>query len=206
MKRLKHISLISAILLALLIRCDKNDDSEIKHDPPPSIFGWLDTLTVEVDDTLVIDYIHVSPSDKVTFEWFLDNVSVSDSLVFKYVFTEIGEYNLRFEVTRFDSINRREANIIVFKTVRLVCDESGWKIEGEDGKANYSSSSWRIWDNRGWVDLKDVTLTFENSGNSYEIHIESFLAFIEGMGVVRYSTVTATGGFFGSDTVDCSYP
>ena len=201
MKRLNYFLIMPVIFLAVLIRCNKDKDD------PPSIIGWLDTFTAEVGDTSIINYLLVSPSDEATFEWFLNNVSVSDSLVFQHVFTEIGEYDLKFQVTRFNAVNSREAKVIAVKTIKLVCGESGWRIEGEDGSVHSVSESWNIWDDsRGWVYMRDVTLTFENSGNIYEVHIESWQVFIEGEGIVQYNIITATGGSFGTDTVNCSYP
>jgi chitinase len=85
-----------------------------KSDIPRILFDWQSTVTLRLNDSLVLAP-QISPSDGVTYEWRLDNKVVSNDRVVRLKFTKFGQYQLDFKVKRDTVTNSRTAQVAIQK-------------------------------------------------------------------------------------------
>lgn len=118
MKTLKYILYI-ILPIFLLQGCEDHDKNQsfFADDELPRIFmeTWSGTQPVELGGT--VKWVpEVSPSDGASYEWTLDGEVITTEKDFEYTANELGEYDLKFEVTRNGVTNSRSAKLLVTKT------------------------------------------------------------------------------------------
>lgn len=117
MKTLNYILFLIAATF-MFQACDDHDKSQsfFADDELPRIFMEQWTAIQPVSTGGTIKWApEISPSDGATYKWTYDGQVVSTEKNLNHSVTELGEYELKFEVTRNGVVNSRTTTILVTK-------------------------------------------------------------------------------------------
>jgi hypothetical protein len=116
MKNIKSIFIVPVVIMVMFVTsCDnKTENPVFASDEMPRIFGWVNTYAIDIKDPLKIN-LQISPANGATYKWYVDDVEVGNTLAFQHKFDEPKNYTVKFEVTRNDVVNSRQAQVLVIK-------------------------------------------------------------------------------------------